>query len=201
MRTVDPVKHAAKRRRILEAAAACFAEKGFHGTRTADICARAGMSPGNVFHYFPSKHAIIAALIEQDGAETADHLAALTTAKDPLAALFGLVNDVVNLAADPAYAGLALDTAAEAQRDEHIAALLARNDRALRAGIAGLLRRAAADGGIDATLDPDATATWIAAQIDGLFARVATDPEFAPLEQAPMLRLLLTRFLGARPAR
>ncbi|MFE5326802.1 TetR/AcrR family transcriptional regulator [Embleya sp. NPDC056575] len=198
MRTVDPVKHAAKRRQILEAAAACFGEKGFHGTRTADICARAGMSPGNVFHYFPSKHAIIVALIENEGAETADYLAELAEAKDPLAALLGLIDTVVGLAADPAFAGLTLDTAAEAQRDEHIAGLLAHNDRRLRAGVADLLRRAAAAGQIDDTLDPVAAATWIAALIDGVFARVATDPDFAPRDQAPFLRLLLTRFLAAR---
>ncbi|MYS86903.1 TetR/AcrR family transcriptional regulator [Embleya scabrispora] len=200
MRTVDPAKHAAKRRQILEAAAACFADKGFHGTRTADICARAGMSPGNVFHYFPSKHAIIVALVEQEGTDTATYLADLARAEDPLAALFDLIDAVVRLAADPAYAGLTLDTAAEARRDEGIGALVAHNDRQLRAGIADLLRRAAAAGRIDDTLDPDGAATWVAAQIDGLFARVATDPDFAPLDQSPMLRLLLTRFLGAEPA-
>jgi AcrR family transcriptional regulator len=200
MRTVDPVKHAAKRLQILEAAAACFAEKGFHATRTADICARAGMSPGNVFHYFPSKHAIVVALVEQEGADTTAYLAELARAEDPLAALFSLIDTVVRLAADPTYAGLTLDTAAEAQRDEGIAALVARNDRQLRAGIADLLRRAAAAGRIDDTLDPSGGATWVAALIDGLFARLATDPDFAPLDQAPMLRLLVSRFLGAKPA-
>ncbi|MFI6582728.1 TetR/AcrR family transcriptional regulator [Embleya sp. NPDC050493] len=199
MRTVDPVKHAAKRRQILEAAATCFADKGFHGTRTADICARAGMSPGNVFHYFPSKHAIIVALIEQEGVETAAYLAELSRGEDPLAALFGLIDAVVRLAADPTYAGLTLDTAAEARRDQNIGALVARNDRQLRTGIADLLRRAAAAGQIDDTLDPDRAATWVTAQIDGLFARGATDPDFAPLDQAPTLHLLLTRFLGAEP--
>ncbi|MEU0939279.1 MULTISPECIES: TetR/AcrR family transcriptional regulator [unclassified Embleya] len=200
MRTVDPVKHAAKRRQILEAAASCFAQMGFHGTRTADICKRAGMSPGNLFHYFPSKHAIIVALIESEGVQTAEFLERLVAEEDALAALFTLIDTVVELAADPEFAGLALDTAAEAQRDEGIAALVARNDRQLRSGIADLLRRAAAAGRIDAGLNADDAATWIAAQIDGVFARLATDPGFAPLEQAPMLRLLLTRFLRVEPA-
>ncbi|WP_331771593.1 TetR family transcriptional regulator (plasmid) [Embleya sp. NBC_00888] len=199
MRTVDPVKHAARRRQILEAAASCFAEMGFHGTRTADICKRAGMSPGNLFHYFPSKHAIIVELIDSEGVQTAAFLERLAAEEDALGALFALMEAVVALAADPEYAGLTLDTAAEAQRDEGIAALLARNDRQLRAGIADLLRRAAAAGRIDPELDAEDAATWIAAQIDGIFARVATDPSFAPREQAPMLRLLLTRFLRVDP--
>ncbi|MEU5159207.1 TetR/AcrR family transcriptional regulator [Streptomyces sp. NPDC020875] len=198
MRTVDPVKHAARRGRILESAAACFAEKGFHATRTADISARAGMSPGNLFHYFPTKHAIVLALIEKEGADTSAYLAELAAADDPLAALFTLVDTVAELAADPAYASLTLDTAAEAQRDEAVAALLSRNDLELRTAIAGLLARAADAGRIDPDLAPEAAATWVAAQFDALFARVATDPGFAPLEQAPLLRLLLTRFLAVR---
>ncbi|MFE0421410.1 TetR/AcrR family transcriptional regulator [Streptomyces sp. NPDC058953] len=200
MRTVDPVKHAARRLRILEAAAACFAEKGFHATRTADISARAGMSPGNLFHYFPSKHAIVLALIEREGADTAAFLADLSAADDPLAALFTLIDTVVDLAADPAYASLTLSTASEAQRDEAVAARLSRNDRELRTAIAGLVARSAAAGRIDQDLDPEAAATWVAAQFDGLFTRVATDPEFTPRAQAPLLRLLLTRFLDVRDA-
>ncbi|MFI6588016.1 TetR/AcrR family transcriptional regulator [Embleya sp. NPDC050493] len=194
MRTVDPVKQAAKRRRILEAAASCFAEMRFQGTRTADICKRAGMSPGNLFHYFPSKHAIIVALIESEGVQTAAYLERLVAEEDAIGALFTLIDAVVEPAADPEYAGLALDTAAAAQRDEGIAAVVARNDRRLRAGIADLLRRAAAAGRIDAGPAADGAATRIAARIDGIFARPATDPNFAPREQAPMLRLLLTRF-------
>ena len=45
MRKVDPIKQQERRRHILNAAAHCFAEHGFHGTSTAQICERAGMSP------------------------------------------------------------------------------------------------------------------------------------------------------------
>ncbi|WP_164076138.1 TetR/AcrR family transcriptional regulator, partial [Stenotrophomonas maltophilia] len=50
MRKVDPDKHEARRQQILKAAIACFTAKGFHRTSTAEICAEAGMSPGNLFH-------------------------------------------------------------------------------------------------------------------------------------------------------
>ena len=55
MRTPNPEKQEARRRQIMEAAIGCFGKKGFHGTSTNEICAAAGMSPGNLFHYFPSK--------------------------------------------------------------------------------------------------------------------------------------------------
>ena len=40
---------------ILEAALACFAEKGFAGTRMDDIARRAGISKGTIYLYFESK--------------------------------------------------------------------------------------------------------------------------------------------------
>ena len=76
MRTVNPAHPQARRQQILEAAVACFMRKGFHATRTAEICAEAGMSPGNLFHYFPTNEAIIAAIVEEDQRETAERFAA-----------------------------------------------------------------------------------------------------------------------------
>ena len=51
----------ARRQQILEAAQACFARGGFHQTSIQDICKEAGLSPGAVYGYFPSKDHIIAA--------------------------------------------------------------------------------------------------------------------------------------------
>lgn len=198
MRTVDPVRHAARRETILDAAAACFAAKGFHATRTAEICTRAGMSAGNLFHYFGSKQAIVLALVERDGAQTRAHMALLDAAEDPLAALLGLLDTVVELAADATYAGLALEISAEAHRDAAIAALVTRHDREWRDGLERLLRRAAAAGRIDGALDPATAATWLAALVDGLFARVAIDPDFVAAEQGVTLRFIVTRYLRAR---
>ena len=52
---------AARRQQILDAARACFARQGFHQTSIQDICKEAGLSPGAVYRYFPSKDHIIAA--------------------------------------------------------------------------------------------------------------------------------------------
>ncbi|WP_238149352.1 TetR/AcrR family transcriptional regulator [Arsenophonus endosymbiont of Aleurodicus floccissimus] len=52
----------------MPAAIRCFVEKGFHVTSTAEICKAAGinMNPGNLFHYYPTKIAIIEAIALQD---------------------------------------------------------------------------------------------------------------------------------------
>ena len=50
---------------ILEAALACFAAKGFAGTRMDDIAARAGITKGTIYLYFESKEAVFKALARQ----------------------------------------------------------------------------------------------------------------------------------------
>ena len=69
----DPEGGAAKRKRaprlsarerradLLEAAVVEFAENGYHGTRTADIAARAGVSQPYVYALFPDKRALFLA--------------------------------------------------------------------------------------------------------------------------------------------
>jgi AcrR family transcriptional regulator len=53
---------------ILKAACGVFVRDGFHSASMKDICAAAGMSPGSVYRYYPSKDALIEALIEADQA-------------------------------------------------------------------------------------------------------------------------------------
>ena len=195
MRKVDPEKHAARRQAILAAARACFVRRGFHGTSTADICALAGMSPGNLFHYFADKRAMIVAIVEQETGETASYFDALMQRADLYAALLAFMDEVLALAADPDYSALALEISAEAMRDPEVAARVSHNDAVLREALRTLLVEAAARGQMDATLDMRATARWLVALIDGVFNRVAVEPGFAPKRQRKSLHQLLARLL------
>src|SRR5688572_6945634 len=68
--------------RILEAAQTCFVRSGFQGASMQQICAEAGMSPGALYRYFPSKEAIIEAICEADRKEDAKIFAAMPSAPD-----------------------------------------------------------------------------------------------------------------------
>lgn len=195
MRKVDPQKHEAKRRQILEAAAACFADKGFHRTTTSEICAAVGMSTGNIFHYFPTKSAIIEAIVEEEGRSTAAYFEGLRDAPDLFAELLSFMDIILGLAGDPGYLKLALEIAAEALRDERVGALATRNDAELQAALAALLARAAVRGEVNSGIDPVDAARWLGVLIDGVFSRAAVDPTFKPLNERGRLRLLITRFL------
>ncbi|KPC84528.1 MULTISPECIES: TetR/AcrR family transcriptional regulator [Streptomyces] len=198
MRTVDPARHQARRRHIINAAAELFAAKGFERTTTAEICKAAGMSAGNLFHYFPNKRAIFHAVFEDeehDGATKAERLAAARTADDPWTALLDIVDLLAAPAAEPLVPALAMEAMIQAYRDPELEALLSRDNDEERSTITGLLHDAAAADRIDPTLDPDDTAAWIMALIAALYTSAATDPSFTPAAQLPTLRLILHRFL------
>ncbi len=54
-----PSRAEATRARLLAAAAAAFAERGFHGTTTRDIASAAGMSPAAVYVHYKSKEQLL----------------------------------------------------------------------------------------------------------------------------------------------
>lgn len=76
---------------ILSRVRVAFAEKGFDGASMQDLARTAGMSVGNFYRYFPSKSAIVEALIAFDLAEMeADFLNVLQTAS-PITSLRDLM--------------------------------------------------------------------------------------------------------------
>jgi AcrR family transcriptional regulator len=50
---------------LLEAAAACFVEKGYDATTMTEVAARAGAAIGSLYQFFPTKEALAHALLEQ----------------------------------------------------------------------------------------------------------------------------------------
>lgn len=66
--TVSPSRQRRKEARpgeLLEAALALFVEKGFAATRVDEVAARAGVSKGTLFLYFPSKEDLFKAVIHE----------------------------------------------------------------------------------------------------------------------------------------
>jgi len=195
MRTVDPVKHRARRRQIVNAAAGLFAAKGFERTTTAEICRAAGTSTGNLFHYFPSKKAVFLAVLEDDGDEKSEALARALAADDPWEALFEVVDLLAAPALEPVVPPLVMEAMVQAYRDPEIQAALERGNAEEHAALSALLAKAADAGRIAPGLDPEATATWVQTLIGSLYTSAATNPSFKPAEQLPVLRLILERFL------
>lgn len=88
---------------ILEAALAEFTERGFEAARMEDIGKRAGLSKAGVYLYFPSKMAVLEALIESRVSPLAAQAQTMAQAgkDDPLGALKLLARVAAHRIADP----------------------------------------------------------------------------------------------------
>ena len=88
---------------VLDAALALFIEKGFAATRVEDIAARAGLSKGAVYLYFPSKEAILEGLVKRAVVPIADTALGVleTYAGDPRLVISSVLKMVAGRLSDP----------------------------------------------------------------------------------------------------
>lgn len=136
----------AQRARILDAARACFAERGFHGASIANIAQAAGISQGLIYRYFTNKAAIVHAIVDEQRARRGETLAGITSCE---ALVDVVIAKLQNWRArsggsegdfDPT---LFLEITAEATRDADVASVLAEHERSIWADLSGLLARSA----------------------------------------------------------
>ena len=79
-----------RRSGILEAGRHTFARKGYHGTSTAELAARAGCSEPTLYKYFPSKQAVFAAVLDDATERITERVTELMqNADDPLEVRLG----------------------------------------------------------------------------------------------------------------
>ena len=71
------------RARIMDTAEALFRRLGYAKTAVADIAAELGMSPANVYRFFPSKNAIVEAICQRFLADVEGKAWAVARAKGP----------------------------------------------------------------------------------------------------------------------
>lgn len=72
---------------ILASVRRAFMEKGFDGASMQDLAREAGMSVGNFYRYFPSKAAIVEAIITGDLTELEHDFSAILGSADPMQSL------------------------------------------------------------------------------------------------------------------
>ncbi|MFF2269210.1 TetR/AcrR family transcriptional regulator [Cellulosimicrobium cellulans] len=160
-------KGRAKREEILQAAVVLFGEVGFHAASLRELASRVGMSHPGLLHHFPTKVALLEAVLDYrdrvDQADLDDDLARGTDYVDALVRLVernALRRHIVEL-----FTALA----AEATSPDHPAHeyFVRRYEWAVARTREQLVRRARA-GGLRDGVDPSAAARQIVALMDGL---------------------------------
>lgn len=188
-------KQKAKMKHIIDAAIRCFAVKGFHSTSTAEICHEAGMSPGNVFHYFPNKNSIIEAIALEDAQLFDDIFCRYETEEECIQAIIDLMKEIIELYNHPEYARISIEIFAEASRNASIHEIFIENERNNKQRLIAMLKNGIKKGQIDSTLEPEKIATWLLVIADGSMGRNVIDPEFNERENQTMLEVMLKKML------
>jgi len=198
MRRANVQAQSDRRAEILAAAQRCFVRSGFHGASMQDICAEAGMSPGNLYRYFPSKEALMAGIAERDRAEVGQEFARADLSHGLFAVLEGMAHH--HFAVRPTeQVLLCTEVMAEARRNPEIARISSSFDADVKKWILELLRAAAARGDIPKDVDLEGVVTMLMIIADGVWWRRALDPNFDPAAVVPIFMDVVRHMLCSRP--
>lgn len=189
--------------RILSAATACFIRAGFRGASMNDICSEAGMSPGALYRYFPSKEAIIEHISAQHRRESAEILDRMASTNDIIEAVVKVgIEHVRHMSMDEsgvgpadAHARLFMEVRAEATRNDTVAAICDLHEGMMREKLIAAFTAAKQAGLIDPVVDLELAVATLAAMGEGIILR-NFPAQGVPLEALePVFRALATAVL------
>lgn len=185
-----------QRKRILDAAIACFSRGGFHATGMQAVCAEAGMSPGALYRYFPSKEAIIEAIVERDRADIPEQLSPLLEADDVVGALIDSARQFLVGNLRPESLPMFPELYAEAIRNPSVREIFGRCDLVVGGIIVRVVERGMALGQIDRSLDAREAVRFLMALTDGVLMRLMLEPAAELEGLMPMYERSLRLFLA-----
>ena len=162
-----------KRSRLVEAARAVFAEKGYASTRVADIAERAAVGKGTVYEYFSSKEELLFAVFESINAQISTRIdsafAAGGSSEQQLHNLLRLAAEVTSEQVDLQPVILDFWAASRGKEfEEAYRQAVVSSYTLFRNLITDFIRDAQRQGEFTATIDAEALAATIVATVDGL---------------------------------
>ena len=145
------------RERVLDAAAAVFAECGYDGARMAQIARAADLSVGAIYNHYPSKAELLAAVVER---HSADDLARLLADDRPAGVLDLIAARGETLDQGPPEAPLLAEMILAARRDPEVAEILLRETAGREGLMADIVRFGQSAGDVVADVDPAVVARF-----------------------------------------
>jgi AcrR family transcriptional regulator len=191
------VHEAARRAQILRAARTCIVALGYERVTVRDVAKTAGVSTGTIVHYFGDKDTMLeAALLDKVQDTGIAFRAALTGAQTAWERLERLVT--ASLPETDAVRDewrLWLTFWGEVTRNERLRAVSERQHRRWTRFLARIIAEGSASGEF-ALVDPDITATQLAALIDGLAIQATLqNPTLSPAQMRQICLSALQRLL------
>jgi AcrR family transcriptional regulator len=178
-----------KAARIVDAMRTSVAERGIAGSTFDHVAADARVSRGLLHYYFGTKERLLVEAVRRESVvrcqQLEEAIVAAADAEDVLAALVRSFEDW--LGDSPTAPVMVHELLTLAQRNEEIAAELAKLGRDTRLHLAGALERKHEAGVLDLRIAPELAAMFLFALADGVILRRLSEPELdiaALLEQA-----------------
>lgn len=164
-----------RREDIITTAVSVYAETGYHGSSLREIARRTGITHAGLLYYFPTKQALLAAVLERrDAEDIRRERLTVPPGREALAHLVALAGHNVH---HPGIVDVYARLAAEAVASEHPAHdYFERHYRMARDYAAASLRVLAAAGELRAGVDPELAALNLVALMDGLQVQWLSDP-------------------------
>jgi AcrR family transcriptional regulator len=187
--------------RIIDAAAACFAEVGYDAAGVAEVCRRAGVSKGAFYHHFASKHDLFMLLLTRWLASLDVKLLSAQGSSgnvpDELVSMAGMAGAVFEAARGQL--PMFLEFWTKAARDPEVWQATIAPYHGYRIFFADRIRSGIAEGSL-APVDPDTAASAIVALAVGMLLQGLLDPTGADWGQSTVsgIQMLLN---GMRPRR
>lgn len=180
--------------KLITAAAACFAEKGFSATSVREISSRAGISQGAMYTYFKSKDELIKAIVleEQNSALTAHNASCNGTYFDRLCTQ---VTSCISDVGYPVTHKLWIEIMAESARNPELQKTYISSDIIMRQSIAGIIAEGIAAGEFRRDINLEEITIILFAFIDGLITRKAINVSFSFTRDLPMFFEFMAKLL------
>ncbi|MGW3995167.1 TetR/AcrR family transcriptional regulator [Amycolatopsis sp. NPDC004772] len=164
-----------RREDIITAAAAAYGELGYHGSSLREIAKRVGISHAGLLYYFPTKEALLAAVLERRDADDSER--ERLTVPPGLEVLRHFVALAEHNVRHPGIVDLYSRLAAEAVAPDHPAhEYFVRHYRAARDGVHESFEALAARGELRDGVEPGPAALTFIALMDGLQVQWLTVP-------------------------
>lgn len=175
-------KGRATRRQILDEAMTLFGEMGYRSASLREIAARCGISHPGLLHHFPSKEALLGAVLERRDALDAERFPSGGSGTDQLQTLVDVVEHNAHV---PGIVELFAALSTEAVAPDHPAHgyFVGRYART-RAELAASLEVTRAQGVLRDGVDPALAAVVIIAVMDGLQVQWLLDRESVDMARA-----------------
>lgn len=195
VRKVVPEQHEGKRQEILAAAHRCFLRQGLQGASISMICKEAGMSPGHLYHYFPSKDAIIEQMADEYLSTLHTYFDRQQETRDVATVL---LSEIWSMASwdDTAHCRILFELLAEAGRNDRVRDILADNTKSVRQLLAQTLKSGQEGGKVDPDLNPDDTAAMLIAIVDAAPMLPLMVPGISFEESRKLITTMVRRFLS-----